>query len=199
MKLAIIGPPGSGKGTYAQLLEKKYHLKRITVGNILRKAAKKDKKLEKILDSGKLAPHKLVNRLLMKNIPKDNYILDGSPRRFEEAKSLIKNNQIDKAILIKVSDKTVKLRLKGRLQCPKCGRTYHIKFLKPKHDRICDYDGTKLEVREDEGVIDERLKVYRKFETPIIKYFKKLGIIKEVNGERPIKVIFKDVEKLLKD
>ena len=69
---------------------------------------KKNKKLERTLDSGKLAPHKLVNKLLMKYIPKDNYVLDGSPRRLEEAKRLIKNNQIDKAILIKVSDKTVK-------------------------------------------------------------------------------------------
>jgi adenylate kinase len=177
MKLSIIGPPGSGKGTYAQLLEKKYKLKRITMGNILRKVAKKDKKLKKILDAGNIAPSDAVIKLLHKNLPKNNFILDGYPRTLVESEELIKTKNIDKVFSIKVLDKVIIKRLLGRLQCPKCGRVYHIKNNPPKKDRICDYDKTKLEIRSDEPVIRTRLKIYRRHKNAVLNYFKKYKIL----------------------
>ncbi len=202
MRIALIGPPGSGKGTYAQLLEAR-GWKRITIGDLLRKEAKKNtplgRKIRKLINAGKLVPSKIIFTLIkkeLKRVKNKNIVFDGMPRTLTQARFLSKLN-VDKVFLIKVSKQKILQRLKYRLQCPKCGRTYNTKTNPPKKKGICDFCKEKLVRREDEKIIQRRLKEYKQHANKIISYLKKQNNLYILDGERPIKKVFSDLEKLL--
>lgn len=203
MKISLIGPPGAGKGTFAAELSKKYKIPVIAIGRELRKMAKT--KLGKMLKEkywkkGKLIPSKYAIDILKRKINKKGYILDGFPRELPEAKMFEKIDKLDKVILIKVSQKTILNRLHGRLQCKKCGKIYHITNHPPKKDKICDACNVKLYERTDdkkESIIKERFKVYNEETKPVIKHYKKKGLLKEINGEDPIPKIIKNIEEAI--
>lgn len=174
MRLAIIGIQGSGKGTQAKILAKKFGLKRITVGEILRREIKSKSKEGKILakyvNEGKMAPNEIVNKLIMKNTPKDNFIIDGFPRDPRQLKVADKVN-LERVILLTLPKKEVYRRIKQRI---------------------------KLENRADDQkeALETRLRLFYEYSPKIIKHFKDRLV--KINGNQTIKKVFSDIEKALK-
>ncbi|MBU4502582.1 MAG: nucleoside monophosphate kinase [Nanoarchaeota archaeon] len=203
MKISLIGPPGAGKGTYAAELSKRHKVPIIAIGRELRRMVntKLGKMLkEKYWGKGKLVPSKYAMNILKRKITKKGYILDGFPREITEAKMFEKIDKLDAVIFIDVSQKIILQRLHGRLQCKKCGRIYHIKNSPPKKDKICDKCKVNLYERTDdkeENIIKERFRVYREETEPVIKYYKKKGLLKKVRGEGKISEIIKNMEKII--
>ena len=197
MKISLIGPPGSGKGTYADLLNEKYKVPIISVGRMLRKISKAEKWKyigEKYLSKGKLVPDKLVMALVKGRVRK-NYVLDGFPRDPNEAKLFEKVDDLDLVLYIKVSKKTSVKRLGSRMQCRKCGEIYNINVYK----KIKCKCGGGLFIRKDDtpNAIRKRLEIFDKETKKVISYYKKKGILAEIDGEASISKVFREVEKVL--
>jgi len=202
MKLIILGPPGSGKGTIAEKLSKDFNLYHLSVGELLRKEIAKNTpigKRIKSLEKGSLAPNKLVNDIVKSNIKdKKSFILDGFPRTFSQVKETAKMD-IDRVIYLDISEKAVIKRLSGRRVCPK-GHTYHLTNLPPKKPGICDIDGSKLERREDDQpeVIKKRFRIFYQEIKPVLAYFKAKNLVGEVDGNRNPEIVYQEVKKLVK-
>lgn len=188
MRLVILGPPGSGKGTHSKILSKKLGLKHISTGDVIREEIKKQtdfgKKCREFVKKGKLVPDEIIISILKSTLPDDDFILDGFPRTLNQAKMLDTITNIDKVIFMEVSDDEIVSRLSSRLQCPRCGRIYG-KDIKPRSNNLCDFCNTKLVRRNDDkpNVIKQRLRVYHKTTEPLIKYYEKKGILKHVNAQ----------------
>ena len=202
MKLSIIGPPGSGKGTMSSLIAKKYKLKEIEVGDLLRELATKNTKtgklVKRMINKGKLVPSNIVTSLVKKQLSK-YFIIDGYPREIEEAKALDEIAKLNKVILLEVSRKTIIKRLSKRLICPKCDSIYHLITKKPKKDTLCDKCKIKLVRREDDKpeAIKERLNLFKKETFTVIKYYNKKSILNRISAEGSIKNIFRRIERCL--
>jgi len=203
MKLSLLGPPGSGKGTYSELLSKEYNLTVVAIGRELRKMSKTPlgKMLkEKYWAKGRLIPSNYAMDILRKHISKKGYILDGFPRELKEAKMFDKMDRLDAVIVLNLSQNSVLKRLRGRLQCSRCGRTYHLSKAPPKKDMLCDKCGIRLYERIDDKeikVIKERFKVYRNETGPVIKHYRRMGSVIDVDGEGSVETVFKRVEKVI--
>ena len=205
MNLLIIGPQGSGKGTQAVKIAEKYGLLNLSMGELLRGEAKKDtalgKKIKDILAKGNLVPNDITNELLLKNIKsaKKGVILDGYPRNLEQADWLEKNARIDKAILLKLEDAASVKRISGRRMCRKCGFIFHVEFIKPKKKDVCDKCGGELYQRDDDkpAAVKERLNIFHHQTEPVIQFYKKKGILAEINGDQSVENVFEDVVKVL--
>lgn len=202
MNILIFGAQGSGKGTQANLLSKKLKIPHITVGDIFRLMIKEQGELGKIVASyinkGKLAPNKITNKVVEERLKKSDvargFILDGYPRNKVQADFLDKICKIDEVIEIKISDREAVKRIKDRRMCY-CGRTYHLKYNPPKKNGVCDDCGKKLYQRDDDKPkeIKERLKIYHQETEPIIAFYKKMGIVEIIKGERRINEIHLDI------
>jgi len=204
LRIVVLGPPGAGKGTQAEMLERELGLKHLSTGDILREEVRKGtelgKRAEKYMKSGELVPDDLIVEMMEKEISKyDNFVLDGFPRNLKQAEALDKMCRIDKVILLEVPDEVILERLSLRRSCPKCNRVYHLKYNPPKENEICDYCGAKLYQRDDdkEEVIKKRLEVYRKETEPIAKFYREKGILVKVNGSKSIEEIFSDIKGVL--
>ena len=203
MKIALLGPPGAGKGTFAQMLEDEFKVKRFVMGDLLREEVKKKTKLGKeiknYIDNGVLVPDEIACNIMRRKIKgKKNYILDGFPRTLLQVKSF--KEDLDKVIYITTKNEIAISRLAGRRQCSKCHRVYHIKTNPPKEDGKCDFCKSKLYIRTDETeeAIKQRLENYKKETEPVIEYYKKKKILVEINGNRSIKEVYEDIRKLFK-
>ncbi len=206
MILILVGPPASGKGTYAELLAKKLKLPHVSMGELLRQLAEKTdygKELkEKYWGKGILVPDDITLDVLQQGFDKKRgAILDGFPRNLNQAKLLDGLVKVSLVISLKVSDKTIVKRISGRLQCKVCGAIYN-KYTeqRPRRDELCDKDGSKLYARPDDknvGAIKERIKIYKKDTTPVIAHYKRQGIVKEIDGEPQVDVVFKSVLKTI--
>jgi len=202
-KIVFLGPPGSGKGTQAQLLSKNFLIPHISTGDIFRKIIKtgKPKKLadsiKKYVQSGLLVPDDIVFKALFSVIKnKKYYILDGYPRNINQAKLLdeaLKKDGIDKVIYFKVSDKEIIKRLTSRRTCPKCGKVYNIYTLKPKEDNLCDVCKVEIIIRDDDKLetVKKRLEVYKKDTLPLLDYYKKKKLLVTINAEDKIENVYK--------
>jgi len=202
-KIVFLGPPGSGKGTQAQLLSKNFSIPHISTGDIFRKIIKtgKPKKLadsiKKYVQSGLLVPDDIVFKSLFSVIKnKKYYILDGFPRNINQAKLLdeaLKKDGIDKVIYFKVSDKEIIKRLTSRRTCPKCGKVYNIYTLKPKNDNLCDVCKVELIIRDDDKLetVKKRLEIYKKDTLPLLDYYKKKKLLVTINAEDKIENVYK--------
>ncbi len=204
MKIIIIGPPASGKGTYAAMLSKKLKIPTISMGELLRQLAEKTdygKELkEKYWGKGVLVPDDLTMDVLQQELG-DNFILDGFPRNLNQAKMIDAIHKIDVVISLKVSDKTIIDRISGRLQCQKCGAIYHILNNPPKKDMVCDNDSTKLYVRVDDKnikAIKERIKTFKEQTKPVIEHYKRAKLLEDIDGEGPIEAVFEDIMKVIR-
>lgn len=178
----ILGPPGSGKGTYASRLRSELGTPAIAAGDILREMARSETALGKSVRSymgkGELVPDSIVikvfrNRLSRKDC-KRGFILDGYPRTIAQAKALDRFTKIDAVVLLLVPERIIVERLSSRRICRNCGEVYNIRFLKPKRDGICDRCGGPLYQRIDDTqeVIRERVTVYERQTQPLIDHYK---------------------------
>jgi len=194
MRLILLGPPGAGKGTQAEVLVEKLNVPQISTGDILRAAVKNGTpvglKAKAFMDAGDLVPDDVIIGVLKERLTADDcksgYIFDGVPRTIAQAEAMDAGNvQIDAVLSIEVPDETIIKRLGGRRSCPECGAIFHVVTKKPKQDGICDVCGTALVVRKDDETetIKNRLQTYHKETAPLIDYYKKQGKLKEVGGD----------------
>lgn len=205
-KIILLGPPGAGKGTQAELLGNKLGFTRLSTGDMLREAVRNGtelgKKAKTYMDAGGLVPNDIIIGMMKEKIEglKGAYLLDGYPRTVEQADALGTIVDIDLAINIDVEDSVLVDRITKRRSCPKCNAVYHLTNKPPKKDGICDICGEKLYQREDdkEETIKNRLKVYRENTFPLIDYYEKKGKLVTVKGdEGSIEDIFAKIEKVL--
>jgi adenylate kinase len=188
--LILFGAPGSGKGTQAKLLKQSLGLPHISTGDMLReRVARRDElglKVESILQSGGLVPDVTVNALVADRVEqpdcKPGFILDGYPRTVSQAEILAAEVLTSRGIrtvvvYLRVDYNVIVARLAGRRQCPVCGALYSLSPNAPTVSEVCDYDGSKLVVRDDdrEEVVTERLKAYDRQTAPVLEYFRTAG------------------------
>lgn len=197
MKIILLGAPGAGKGTQAEVVCKKYSIPAISTGNILREAIKNGTELgakaKSYMDAGNLVPDEIVISILKERIAAPDcaggFILDGFPRTVVQAEALdAMGVEIDKVLDIAVPDETIITRLSGRRVCEDCGYSYHIDYKPSKKGEICDQCGGKLIIRKDDepATIKERLRVYHELTEPLIHYYQKAGKLSSVNGQEEV-------------
>ncbi|MBQ9757613.1 MAG: adenylate kinase [Clostridia bacterium] len=197
MKLIILAAPGAGKGTQAEILSKHFEIPTISTGAILRKNIADHTELGKIaenyINDGKFVPDDVMIDIVKKRLKeddcKDGFILDGFPRNIAQAEALDKAGiEIDKVLTIEVEDEKIIERLSGRLECKKCGSTYHKEHKKPQEEGICDNCGGVLTTREDDKpeIIKDRLATYYKQTEPLKKFYADRGILKIAIGQENI-------------
>lgn len=212
--IIFLGPPGSGKGTQADMLGEKLNLPVISPGELLRHERDSHtpigKKVEKYLASGKLVSDVIIEKILLKRFLRrdanNGFVLDGFPRNGKQLsflKKTLKNitEEDDRifAFYISVKDSEVKKRIGGRRVCD-CGASYHVLYSPPKKSGICDLCGEKLYQRKDDkaSVLKDRLQGFHKRIKVIKDYFDKKNILVKIDGEQGIKKIKKDIERELK-
>jgi adenylate kinase len=205
MRLILIGPPGSGKGTQAKLLSSRLGLAHIGTGDILREAARQNTPLGQValpyMRSGQLVPDDLVNEIVAEHFRKEDrperFVMDGYPRTLAQAASfdqVLRQQFLDltAVLLFQVDDKEIIARMTGRWSCPQCKATYHLTFNPPRTAGICDVCGTKLIQRVDdqEQTVRERLRVYYMNAADLIPYYRSQGLLHEVPGVGDIEQIY---------
>jgi adenylate kinase len=188
MKMMIIGPQGSGKGTYADRLSEKFGVPHISTGEIFRENIKQKtelgKNIEKFVNSGLLVPDdvtmKVVEERINKPDCKKGFIFDGFPRTIKQAEELEKISSLDVVLYIDCPEWLLVKRMSSRITCKNCGKIYNLLNVKPKKEGVCNDCEGKLVVREDETpeAIKMRLKEYEKGTKPLIDYYDKKGILK---------------------
>lgn len=201
----FIGPQGCGKGTQSELLSEEFNMPVYSTGELLReekrKGSKLGKKIAKLIDNGILVPADLIYKIIKEKIKnKEDYIIDGFPRNISQVK-IAKDIEFDKVFLLNISDKIVLERLSGRETCKNCGSVYHVKLKKSKVKGKCDKCNGELYIRDDdkEEAIKQRLKIYKKETMPVVEYYRKKGVLVEIDASRSIKEIYEDVRKIYKE
>ena len=211
MKIVLMGPPGSGKGTQASFVASLVQVNSVSSGDLFRENLANDTELGKLaktyMDQGKYVPDDVTINMVMSWIedPENNrgFILDGFPRTLSQAQALDDRlsdvGGIDKVILFKVPELELIKRLSGRMLCRKCQTPYHKEFYPHINDGACDKCGCDLFQRDDDSevVMRERLKVYRQETDPVVERYKGTGNILEIDGSLPIRVVEKSLRKAL--
>jgi len=192
MKLIFLGPPGAGKGTLALKAVDILKIKQISTGSIFRTAiADKTElglKVKAIIDAGKLVDDETTIALVKERLAQDDvqtgYILDGFPRTIPQAQALAEFSSVDKVINFDLPDSNVLERLGGRRVCRACGYNFHAVFNKPAKEGICDYCGGEVYTRDDDKpeAIQKRLEVYRQQTAPLIDYYRKKGLLLDIDA-----------------
>jgi adenylate kinase len=203
LKLVLFGPQGSGKGTQAEKLSKKYNLPVLSTGDIFRKEIKNKTELGKLADSlinnGKLVPDEITDKIVFGELSKQKYrsgfILDGYPRNMNQLVFFEKNIGLDFAIELAVSDDEVVKRIAGRRVCSKCGETYNLLTKPPKQEGICDLCGGKLVTRDDDKpeAIVKRLQIYHQETEPILKFYAAKKKLIKIDAAGEIEEVFENI------
>jgi adenylate kinase len=199
LNLILLGPPGAGKGTQAERLEDDFHLPYLATGNMLRAAVDEGtelgEKAKEYMDRGDLVPDELIIGLILEQLAddkfNDGFLLDGFPRNLEQGRALDEalgklDRGITAALLIEVPDEDIVRRLSGRRTCKKEGHVYHVDSNPPKHEGVCDIDGSKLVQREDDTpeTVEKRLNVYHDNTEPLVEHYQEKGVLRRFDGTR---------------
>ena len=196
MRLILLGAPGAGKGTQAEIISKRLHIPTISTGNILREAIKNGTetglRAKSFMDKGMLVPDDVIIGIVRERLAEpdcaDGYILDGMPRTIPQAEALLEQGiEIDRVVSIEIADEVIEARMTGRRVCGTCGASYHIVANPPKTEGICNACGSELVIRKDDTpeTVRHRLEVYHA-ETEALKgFYAKLGKLLLVEGKQP--------------
>lgn len=197
LNLVLLGPPGSGKGTQGERLQEDFQLPYYATGDILRAAVRDGTELGKtaqeFMDRGDLVPDEVIIGVITESIEDreavDGFILDGFPRTMPQAEALdaqleTLSRALTAALLIDVPDEEVVRRLGGRRTCAKNGHVFHVEFDPPKETDVCDIDGSRLLIRDDDKpeVIRHRLDQYHEKTEPLVSYYEEKGLLRRVDG-----------------
>lgn len=208
MRAILLGPPGAGKGTQAETIVNEFSIPHISTGDIFRKNIKEGtvlgKKAKEYMDQGLLVPDELTVELVKDRLQQDDcengFLLDGFPRTIFQADALEEalasmNQKLDYVVNIIVRKELLVDRAVGRRVCKDCGQTYHTTFNKPSKEGICDNCGGELLQRKDdtEETVTTRINVYQEQTEPLINYYTDKGIIINIDGEKPISEVGKDI------
>ena len=194
MKLILLGAPGAGKGTQADILCKELDIPTISTGNILRAAIKNGTptgmKAKAYMDEGKLVPDDVIIGIITERVAEDDckngYILDGVPRTIAQAEAMEKAGiNFDAVVSIEVADEVIMERMSGRRVCESCGASYHLVAVPPKVAGVCDSCGGKLVQRKDDApeTVKDRLAVYHKETEPLKDFYAQRGLLKSVENQ----------------
>ena len=208
----MLGAPGAGKGTQAEMICEKYGLPHVSTGDIFRANIKNGTELGKeakqYMDKGQLVPDELTVKILLDRVAQDDckngYVLDGFPRTIPQAEVLEEalnklGDKIDYAINVEVPDENIINRMSGRRACVNCGATYHVVYAPTKVEGICDKCGEKLILRDDDKpeTVKSRLDVYHQQTQPLIEFYSKKNILKEVDGTVSMNDVFNNIVAIL--
>lgn len=194
MKLILLGAPGAGKGTQAEVLCQELNIPTISTGNILRAAIKNEtptgKKAQSFMQAGKLVPDEVIIGIITERLAEDDckngYILDGVPRTIAQAEALEKAGiQFDDVVSIEISDEVIMERMSGRRVCESCGASYHLVAVPPQTAGVCDRCGGKLVQRHDDEpeTVKARLEVYHKETKPLEQFYAQRGLLRTVENQ----------------
>ena len=197
MNLILLGAPGAGKGTQAELLIEKLGIPSISTGNMLREAMKNGtelgKKAKQYMDEGALVPDDLILGIVAERVAQSDcakgFILDGVPRTLAQAEALdAKGVRIDHVVSIEVDDEVIEGRMTGRRVCSKCGASYHIEANPPKTEGVCDLCAGELVIRKDDApeTVRKRLAIYHESTEVLKSYYEKQGKLLLIEGNQPI-------------
>lgn len=197
MKLILLGAPGAGKGTQAEVISEKLAIPAVSTGNIIREAlangTEMGLKAKSFIDAGQLVPDDVVIGIIKERLAKDDcangFILDGFPRTIPQAEALdTMGVTIDRVISIEVEDEKIVRRMSGRRVCKACGSSYHLEYKKPAHDGVCNACGGELVQRKDDhpDTVLDRLHVYHEQTEPLKDYYEKKGILRIVVGQEEV-------------
>ena len=208
MKLILLGAPGAGKGTQAEIISKKLNIPTISTGNILREAIKNGTptglKAKEFMDNGKLVPDDVIIGIVRERVAREDcangYILDGVPRTIPQAQALEDAGiHFDCVVSIEIADSVIEARMTGRRVCGSCGASFHIVANPPKKEGVCDLCGGELVIRKDDApeTVKNRLKVFHTETEALKDFYRKLGILKLVEGNQPIEAATADILRAL--
>jgi len=204
MNLILLGAPGAGKGTQAELLMEKLSIPGISTGNMLREAMRNGtpvgEKAKYYMDNGLLVPDEVIMDIVAERVAQpdcqNGFILDGVPRTLAQAEALLQRGvRIDHVVSIEIDDAVIEGRMTGRRVCTKCGASYHIVANAPKVEGVCDHCGSELMIRKDDApeTVRRRLEVYHE-QTEVLKdFYAKLGLLRLVEGNQAIEGANKDI------
>ena len=204
MNLILLGAPGSGKGTQAELLTQKLSIPAISTGNMLREAiangSELGQRVKKFMDEGSLVPDDVVLDIVAERVQRSDcangFILDGVPRTLPQAQALeARNVTIDHVVSLEIDDAVIEGRMTGRRVCAKCGASYHIVANPPKAEGICDGCAGELVIRKDDApeTVRHRLAVYHQ-QTEVLKdFYRARGKLRDVDGSQPIEDVNRDI------
>jgi len=212
-RIMLLGPPGSGKGTQAAKIKKTYGIPAISTGDALREqlgaGTELGKRAKSYIDAGELVPDgliiELVKGLLSGDNTKNGFLLDGFPRTIAQAEALDafleeKVKQLDMVFFLKVPKEMLIKRIVTRMVCPACGMSYHVDEVNPFVHELCGNCGAELIHRVDDepDTAEKRIEVYNKQTKPLIEYYKKQGILIELDGTRDVETLQEQIDKALK-
>ena len=197
MKLILLGAPGAGKGTQAEIISQKLNIPTISTGNILRAAVANGTpvglKAKEYMDAGKLVPDDVIIGVISERLAESDcqkgYILDGVPRTIAQAEALEKAGiQFDAVVSIEISDEEIERRMTGRRTCVNCGATYHVVAAPPKQEGVCDKCGQALQQRKDDKpkTVKARLATYHKETEPLKDFYAQRGVLKSIQNQPTI-------------
>ena len=208
MKLILLGAPGAGKGTQADILCEKLDIPTISTGNILRAAVKNGTptglKAKAFMDAGQLVPDEVIIGIISERLEEPDcakgYILDGVPRTIAQAEALEKDGIVfDSVVSLEVSDEAICERMSGRRVCESCGASYHVAAVPPKTEGVCDKCGGKLIQRKDDApeTVKSRLEVYHKETEPLKAFYAERGLLKTVENQPTVEAVSQAILRVL--
>ena len=208
MKLILLGAPGAGKGTQAEILSRTLNIPTISTGNILRAAMREGTpvglKAKTYVDAGKLVPDEVIISIVKDRLSKDDcrqgYILDGFPRTIPQAEAMEKLGiEVDCALSIEIEDDVIIKRMSGRRTCKNCSQTFHIVSNPPKKDGICDFCGGELSVRKDDApeTVKARLEIYHRETEPLKAFYEKRNKLVAVDNQPSVEATTAEIRKVL--
>lgn len=204
LKIILLGPQASGKGTQGKLLSDMFNIIRISTGEMFRSEISKKtplgEEIQTLISSGALISDEITSKLLKKRLEemdcRNGFILDGYPRNIKQVKFLENITNIDFAIEINISNKEAQNRIENRRVCEKCGKSYDLILFPPKKIDSCDKCQGKIVKRSDDypEAIKKRLSIYREEVRPIVKFYKKKNVLIKINGINTVEKIFEDIK-----
>ncbi len=209
MKIVLLGPPGAGKGSQAELIEKEQGICHISTGDIFREKKKENsalgKKIKGLIDAGNYVPDDITIQAIKERIKqvdcKNGYLLDGFPRTIRQAEAFDMIEKVDCVFYITSSIEKIMDRMDKRRSCPRCKRIYNLVSHPPKNDELCDNCNEKLARRPDDNpeIVKKRLQVYEEHTHPLVEYYQKKGLLVEIDGNGSLQEVYALVEQSLKN
>ena len=197
MRLILLGAPGAGKGTQAEILSRELGIPTISTGNILRAAIREGTavglKAKALIEAGKLVDDETIMGIVSERLAKPDcakgYILDGVPRTIPQAEAMeTMGIEIDAALSIEIADETIVERMSGRRTCKNCSQTFHVVYNPPKKDGVCDFCGGELTIRKDDApeTVKARLETFHRETEPLLAFYEQRGKLVRVDNQPSI-------------